>query len=342
MALVLILLLAGTIYLVVGALRQPGTARNADGQSQVNPKPTQAAQALDAGLDAAAKYQAQGQFAEAVAILAKLAEQAPADQRVRLAWAQALLGQKEAPKAYEQYQAALSLENNASIKSGGINPKLAQIHGEAGTCASMANLLDRAVEHFSMAQTADPTNPRYPMFLAMVQLKLGGSENESSAMANLVRATLIQPDLGEAWGTMAEIELNRNHTDLAAQHLEKALKCQPDQHKWRIAQARIFNRQGSPDKAITVISTLDAATRATKPVLQLTGESYGLLKKPAEAASMYEQAAKATPTDPELWYQAALWRQRAGEPEKARKSAQTAAMLGSEPAKELVQALDNP
>ena len=315
--------------------------------------------AVEAGLAAAAKYQTTNRFAEATAILSKLTEQAPTDQRVRMALAQALLGERSFSKAYEQYEAAISLDGSSS---GGVqaviaqNPKLAQLHAEAGTCAMMvANSaataengaasaptvgIGRAIEHYSMAQTLDPTNARYPLFLAMAQMKGGTAESDSAAMASLVRASVLQPDLAEAWGTMGELELKRNRADLAAQHVDKAIKLQPEQPKWRVVRARIFNRQGEPEVALSTLAGLDEATRNSEGVLRLRGESYGLLKKPLDAAIMYEHAANMSASasktaDPELWYRAALWYQRGGDLGKAKGAAEMAAMLGHAPARDL-------
>lgn len=304
--------------------------------------------AFDTALAAAATYQRDSKFAESAAILAKLAEQSPTDQRVRLAWGQALLGMKEYAKAYAQYEAALALEPNASNPgAAGVNPRAGQLHAEAGSVAFLAQLPARAVEHYSMAQTAEPTNPRHPLYLAMAQLRVAETSNspselESAAMASLVRATLLDPDMGEAWGTMAELELRRNHADLAAQHLEKALKLQPESTKWRLVQARVLNRQSKPEDAVAVLSGLPAADRMSKPVLKLLGESFGLLKRPGDAADAYQRAAEQNTGDAELWYQAAVWHQRAGRTEPARKAAKLAASLGSQEARELVSVLGEP
>lgn len=356
------------VVMVVRALGNPSTAVGGDANSGTaapagatgNAKPG----AVDAGLEAAAKYQRDNRFPEATAILTKLSEQAATDQRVRLALAQSLLGERAYAKAYEQYQAAIALDgaNVAGAQAAmAKNPKLAQLHAEAGTCALLAagqkavdgaagggnvgeNGAARAIEHYSMAQTLDPTNARYPLFLGMAQLKEGTSEGDSAAMASFVRASVLQPDLAEAWGTMGELELKRNRADLAAQHVEKAMKLQPEQGKWRVVRARIFNRQGEPEKALATVAGLDAVTLNASQTLKLRGESYGLLKQPGAAAEMYEQAAKGRASaggepDSDLWYQAALWHQRAGNEAKAKLAAQTAMMMGNAEGKRLFESL---
>lgn len=289
---------------------------------------------------AAAKYHSQGKFAEAGAILGKLIETEPTDQAARIAYAQALMGQSQHAEAYAQYEAALALlpaGTSQRIATSG-DEGAAQLHFEAGTCANMAGRLDRAEEHYSMAQTADRREPKYPLYLAMVQLKRGGKEGESAAVASLLRATHLNADLGEAWGTLAEIELRNDQLGLAAQHLEKARKLQPEVVRWRLAEARLLNRRGEAAQALGLLAALPVGQRREAPVLGVMAESHGLLKQPADAAAMYVEAFKAaTPANAELAYQAALWSERAGDSAGARTLAQAAATLGHADARAMVE-----
>ena len=216
----------------------------------------------------------------------------------------------------------------------------AQLHFEAGTCANMAGRLDRAEEHYSMAQTADRREPKYPLYLAMVQLKRGGKESEAAAVASLLRATPLNPDLGEAWGTLAEIELRNDQLGLAAQHLEKARTLQPEVVRWRLAEARLLNRRGEASQALALLAALPVNQRREPAVLGVMAESHGLLKQPAEAARMYVEAFEASaPANAELAYQAALWSERAGDGAQAARLADTAATLGHADARAMVERL---
>mgnify|MGYP000207777938 CR=1 FL=1 len=291
---------------------------------------------LAAGLDAAAKHQRDGKFAEAAAVLAKLTEIDAADQTVRLAYAQALMGLKKHGEAYQQYEAALSLlppGTTQRIASGG-DEHAADLHFEAGTCASMVGgdkMADRAIEHYSMAQTAAPREPRYPLYLAMVQLKKGDRESQEAAVASLLRAAKLNPELGEAWGTLAEIALRNDQLGLASQHLEKARTLQPDVVRWRLVEARILNRRGDAEQAATALTALPPEQRRQPAVLAVLGESYGLLKRPLDAAAMYAEGFNAPGTEApnaELAYQSALWFERGGNAAEARRMASAAAALG--------------
>lgn len=328
-------------FIVVKSLIAPPSAADAAAA-----KLRDGARAIEAGLEAAATYQRERKFAEAAAILDRLSQQSPTDRAVRVAYAQALIGLEKHAEAYKQYEAAISLSEDPKVKIGsdeakvaGVrrDPALAQLHFEAGTSANVAGLLDRAEEHYWMAQVLDPGEARYPLFLAMMHIKKG---NDAEAAASLVRAVKINPDLAEAWGTMAELELKKNQISLAGQHIETARKLQPEVTRWALVQARVFNRQGDPQKAATILEALPPAQRMDKGTLNLLAESYGLLQSPTQAAAMYENAVKAMPSDPEIACAAAQWWNRAGETAKAIEFAKTAAMLGSEEGRDLLQTLE--
>ncbi len=307
------------------------------------------ATAIEAGLEAAATYQRERKFPEAMAILGKLAEQSPTDRAVRIAYAQALIGQEKHAEAFEQYEAAIKLSGASPVKPTGAeaaaptgfkrDPALAQLHFEAGTTANMVGFSDRAEEHYWMAQVLDPMEAKYPLYLSMMQLKKGGEEADAAAGASLLRAVKVNPDLAEGWGTMAELELRKNQLGLAKQHIETARKLQPEVSRWRIVQARILNRQGEPEQASAILQALPTSDRMNKSILELQSESFGLMQKPYEAATMYEQAQELAPADAELAYQAALWFKRAGDVAKARENAMKAKMLGHEGGRELLGTL---
>lgn len=291
-----------------------------------------AAKAVEAGLDAAAVYSRQGKFGEATAILSRLAEQSPENQTVRLALAQSLVGEKEFAAAYAQYEAAFAIESADGGQSA-MNAAHARLQFEAGTCANQAGLTRQAAEHYHLAQLADPADARYPLYLAMIQIKLG---EDDAATASLVRAAHLNPELAEAWGTLAELALKKNALGLASQHLENAERLQPEVARWRHVRARILNRQGEPEKAATLLLALPPAARRERDVMTTLAQTYGLLKRPADAARLYADAAKDTPDDAELRFQAATWFERAGDAASAAEHARIGALLGHEGCRELL------
>lgn len=308
---------------------------------------------LETSLSAANDLIGKGRFEDAAQILAKLVDAHPMDMELRRSFAQSLMGIKKSKEAYEQFVAAISLlpAGTTDRISKGSDPAAGQLHFEAGTCASTAGLWDRADEHYSMAQTANPKEPKYPLYLAMVQIRKG---DDAAATASLLRAAHLNPDLAEAWGTLGELALKGNSIGLAQQHIEKARKLQPDSLKWRVVEARLLNRRGEAEQAATLLLALDESRRYEPGVVTALCESYGLLKKPEEAAKFCERAFEASGrgekaaargekggADAGLAYQAAVWWQRAGKKEEAIKAARAAAMLGNEDARELAEKLEN-
>ncbi|MBX3404465.1 MAG: tetratricopeptide repeat protein [Phycisphaeraceae bacterium] len=291
-----------------------------------------AAKAVEAGLDAAAVYSRQGKFGEASAILSRLAEQSPENQTVRLALAQSLVGEKKFAAAYAQYEAAFAIEAAGGGQST-MNAAHARLQFEAGTCANQAGLTRQAAEHYHLAQLADPADARYPLYLAMIQIKLG---EDDAATASLVRAAHLNPELAEAWGTLAELALKKNALGLASQHLENAERMQPEVARWRHVRARIFNRQGEPERAATLLLALPPAARRERDIMTTLAQTYGLLKRPADAARLYADAAKDTPDDAELRFQAATWFERAGDAASAAEHARIGALLGHEGCREML------
>lgn len=336
----LAVLLAGiTGVVVLSARQQPRSVGAAVPRGTTGGAPAAAAQAA---IEAAARHQAQGRFGEAAAILRGVVDADPTDRDARLSLARALMGQHLYPDAYAQYEAALALSTPGAVqriaREG--DAAAAQLHFEADTCASMAGRLDRAEEHYSMAQTADPREARYPLYLAMVQLKKGGQECQTAAVASLLRATHLNPELGEAWGTLAEISLRQDQLSIASQHVEKARRLQPDVVRWRLVEARVLNRRGEASQAAALLTALPEAERRNPQVLAVLSESFGLMKRPIEAARAYAAAfAASAPPDPELAYQAALWFERAGDVRAAAEHATAAAALGHADARDLAARL---
>jgi hypothetical protein len=109
-----------------------------------------------------------------------------------------------------------------------------------------------------------------------------------------------------------------------------------------LVEARILNRRGEAEQAAAVLTALRADQRAEPAVLGVLAESYGLMRKPAEAAAMYAQASRAAASpNPELAYQAALWFERAGDKAQAMSFAKTAALLGHADAADLAKRLED-
>ncbi len=310
--------LALAVFVTAVVVRRPSSA-GAEGDRPA------AARTVEGVLRAAADYVQAGERAKAEAVLSAAVREHPANPDLRLAFGEVLVALGRPGAAYREYEAAL-----ASGADG------AAVHFAAGTVASMAGLPDRAVEHFSAAQAADPTKADYPLYLAQVQLRQGDVQR---AKVNLLLTARLDEGRAVVWGTLAEIALRENKPDLALQHVVRAREIEPRVTAWRVVEARALNRLGEPERALLTLRGVEGADVRSLPVLRLMGECYGLLGRPGDAAREFAQASDATPGDAELAFEAATWLERAEEMDGALRFARRAAELGHAGAKEMTARL---
>jgi tetratricopeptide (TPR) repeat protein len=290
------------------------------------PAPTSAIQALAT----AQPLLGEGRWDEALAVLTPAAEAFPTDQELWLAISSAHQGAERWARSLEALDEAIRL-----------GPAGAAMHIQAGTLANRLGQLDAAVAHYTQAQKLEPAQARHPLFLAMIQIKQG---RDDAALASLARATVLDNDLAEAWGTMAELELRRNNLAMALQHVEKARASQPSVVRWRAVQARVHRRAGEPLKAIELLEGLPIEQRTTEPALTELADALGLARRPADAARLYLDAAQAATSDRALLGQhllsAARWQARAGDVARARQIAAEAAAAGNQQALDFLAELN--
>lgn len=313
--LALVATLGGTLWVWTNGAPQNASA---------TPAPAAAPEATSA-LTSARAFMAQNKWTNAEAILAPAVVNTPDDQNLRIARAETLAGLKRFGDAYNQYEKALA-----------IGPREPKIEFAAGITASHANMIDRAVEHFSMAQTADPREPSYALWLGQMQRKQG---NVEACKASLLRAANLDQNNALIWGTLADIALGENNVNIAIQHIARARTLQPDASEWRILDARAHKRKGEPDKALAILNGIASQQRMEAPVARMISECYSMLGRPADAASTLGDASLAAPTDGALAFDAALTFERAGNLTKAVEFAKYAKALGNPSAPKLLAKL---
>lgn len=352
-AILLLVLIRGGIYVAMTFLATEPTPQSPAGGTEL--RPGRGAEAIEAALAAAHDYANNREYAKAEAILSQAVSEHPSDEPLRLELARTLVAEQKFAEAYPHYQAALAIAASGQAPSApaaaGSSPDPQadakrirllgdpRLHFEAGTIASKAGLLDRAEEHYSMAQSGDMTDPRYPLFLGMIQLR---QNKEAAAQASLVRAVTLDPSQSAAWGTLAELSLKNNQLGLALQHIEKARALDPQTPRWRLVQARALKRRGDKgdvELAAQLLLAMDKSDQLRPESLAAISECYGMLRRPADAAALYAEASRLRPTDADAAYLAATWYQRAADTDQALRYAKAAASLGHELARSLVTEL---
>lgn len=315
-----LVVLIGAILLsvvVFGGGSTPTPATSSNVKDRVSP-----AEAVETILDAVQKRVRAGQHAEAAAILEEAVRTYADQQSLRLALAEAYVALNRPADAYDQYIAALA-----------IGPREAATEFAAGTMARMSRRPELAIEHYGAAQTADVTNPIYPLYLAQVQRRANRIDD---AKASLLRVVNLQPDNAIAWGTLADIALTENKLDICTQHIAKARELEPRVGSWRLIEARLLKRQSKPERALLVLDGLSDVERHEFFNARLIAECHAMLGHPIEAAAAVVGAADANPTDAELALEAATWLLRAEDSHRARQYAIRAHTLGNDQAASLL------
>ncbi len=264
--------------------------------------------------------------AKAHEILEQAIYRLPTEQTLRLLLAEAKMRLGDPAGAYEQTDAAIA-----------IGPDHPEYRHAAGMYADEAGLLEQAVVHYGKAQQLDPSNPKYALFLAVAQQKLGRT---ADAKKNLLVATAIDPSIADAWGLLAEIALQENRTSVGLQHVRRARDLEPASAAWRVIEARLHRRNNDPQRAADVLFGISEFQRSRDPViLEELATCLGQLGDPGRAAMLYVNACSGAPDDSDLHFRAALWLERSGQTERALTYAAEAARRGHAQAAALVDRL---
>jgi superkiller protein 3 len=326
----LLLLLGGAFaYVMTTSHPTPVTpVRRGDRDARVPsapPKPL-STEAFDAILNAAQKFINDQKYAEAEALYKEVLSSHPEAQAVHIEYARFLGGQKRPIEAYRQYKSAIAI--------GPVEP---EVQLEAGTAANMAGQPEQAVEHYSAAQTASPTDYRAPLFLGQVLIKLKRTDEAKTA---LLRSAELKPDVSApAWATLAQVALDENKPSVALNYITHAREVDPKSTVYRVLNARALKRTGDAQGALDLLIGLSEAEKHEPGVMQVMAECFGMLQRPTDAAKMYLDASEAEPTKGEWAFQAAVWLERAGDKQKALTYAQRAATLNVEGAAAMAERL---
>lgn len=291
-------------------------------------------------------------FGRAEALLLGGLEKFPREQELWLLYAEVLMQGGDFEKALAAFETAIE-----------IGPDHPEYRNAAGTLASQVGDKMTAEYHWTAGQNMDPADPRFPFYLAQIQRAEGRVDE---ARKNLVLATHLNPDLAEAWGTLASIAMDEGNLSPALQHIERAKVLEPERGLWRLIEARVLRRQGDPRRAAAVLSAIPERQRFTDPnILRELGLCFGLMREPMEAAETYLEAIayiailndethmvhdehgeviedRRIPASvrAELHYEAALWLERGEDLSRAATQANLASRLGHAEAAAMLERLE--
>lgn len=320
---VIVLVAAGFVYVLrapgeplvkrvhgAGETKTPGATPAAAVKPAVGPS----AAKVDAILESVETLTHAGKSAEVEAVLKGAIEQYPSDQRLYVAYAEALLGRDALAPAYENYEKALAT-----------GERTAALEFQAGTVASMLGKRDRAEEHYAAAQKANPNHAEYPLFLGQVQMQLNKLDE---ARASLVRAAQLNPNEARAWGSLAELAVRENKIEVALQQIAKARELEPRATVWRYIEARAQLRAGKAKEAAELLLPLDPKEKASESIARSLADALGMQKRDAEAAAVMAAASDADEKNAALAFDAAVRAKKAGDAGLLKRLRDRAAALG--------------
>jgi tetratricopeptide (TPR) repeat protein len=328
-----IMLAACSLLIVVGVYVMGPASAPGDGESRASQADSEGLQRV---IEAAETLRLQGEAEKSEAVLREAISDYADKQDAHIALGELLIdkasvvsensaAQDTLAQAYECYERALS-----------IGPRTADLEFIAGTLATKIDRWERALEHYAAAQALDDRDPKYPLYLAQVQLKFN---RLAEAKANLVRTASLDPSIAAAWGTLAEVALRENAAESAIELIAKARTIEPGKTVWRLIEARSLKRLNKPQEALQVLVGLNDSEKLDVGVLAVIGECYDMLDQPAPVADLYVKATRLNPSDGQLALDASRWLRRAGRVQEAIENAERAAMLGVSGAREMVREL---
>lgn len=222
------------------------------------------------------------QPADAIPYLQQAVDQKSKEFRPRLYWAQALLDSGDAPKAAEQYRAALVLDAKSAAAELGLAHALVK-----------QDQLPDAVLHFRAAAQLDP-NYRDGL------LELAGLYQKNRQNAEAIAIYQEFPDNAGAQERVGQLLLETKNSADAIAPLEAAMQKDPTAgNRLALATAYLFEKQFA--KALPLLDQSVAAEPGNYSLHMMYGRGLRDSKKFDPAAQQFFQATKLKPDSREAW-----------------------------------------
>lgn len=139
--------------------------------------------------------------------------------------------------------------------------------------------------------------PNHPM-TAFVDGQLAFQQRDFARARDRAQALLkILPNEIGVLQLAGAIESEAGSIFMAETHLARALQLSPDLSHARRMLARVYSRQGQPDRALGTLAPLIGPDSQDSEALTIAGEALLKRENPLEAEAYFERAAKITPDD---------------------------------------------
>lgn len=267
----------------------------------------------------------QGRPNAAVALLRDAIEEFGQDRALLVMYAEALAHTGERAQALAEFERALLIEDDASIRD--FAASLAEELGDR----------EKAELFWSIAQKLAPDNPKYPLYRGAVLQAMG---RDQEAGVQFLAAVQLDPVLHQAWASLAGIAMNAGRLDPALQHIRKARDIAPNEVAYIQTEATVRRRKGQATQAAQLLQSIDQTVRTNNDaLLHDLALCYGMLNEPDRAVAMYQDVTQRRANDPGPYFELATWAEQTGDLELALAASTRAYELGDERAIALVERL---
>ncbi len=314
-------LLSAAILLTGGLLgcgddRDPA-ASDARSSSASPPLPTINAADRDASLDAIDRWLQAGRPDNAASIARTLVDRLPADRHAQAALGRVLLARSGELRESVGPAAAASV---AAEAADALRKAVDLAPAEDAPAVEARRSLGLALE--SAGRDSDAVSvyrdgaddPVCRLYLGLALLRLDAVDEAAEILEALAAA---RPDDSLVRAAVAEALLRQSRVELAIAAAAEAVRLDPTSWPIRVRRASILRRAGDPRAAIESLLALDDDSRGHRSVAEEIAAAYHALDRPARAAEIWAERARATPEDLDAALAAAVAFQTAGDDDRA-------------------------
>jgi len=189
---------------------------------------------------------------------------------------------------------------------------------------------DRREEAFAQLEKVVALQPSDAgLRVRMAQMRLAMNQIEQ-ARSEVEVALDIEPERGSAWAVRARVRHAAGDMAGALADYHRALGYAPEDRELLLETAELYRELNQPEKALALLHRLAdtyAPGKEPRKVVYLEGLACAALERWDEAAEKYAAALAHGEPTPELYYQLAVVRGRAGQPGEAAAAAEAALRL---------------
>ena len=157
----------------------------------------------------------------------------------------------------------------------------ANAHGELGRLYMAAQLPDAAQAAFTAAQAVDPSDYRWPYFLAQLAKSQGDLPKATSLFDRVLQ---LKPDDTDTLVWLGEVHLTAGHAELASPLFARVLELEPNSVSARFGAGRAALAQGDNQKAASMLEEALRLNPKATAVHYPLSQAYAALGDQAKAS----------------------------------------------------------